>query len=77
MLTVMSLCIIVIFLQGLCAERSWKYIMNGVQTQTVVPVTRTVTTKMLQFINAEFTDIHFMNGFCDGNSLTALKEYQH
>jgi hypothetical protein len=29
------------------------------------------------FANAELADMHFMYGFCDGNSLAALKEYQH
>jgi hypothetical protein len=43
----------------------------------VIPVTRTVTTKMLTYTDAEFADMHFMNGFCGGNSVTALKEYQH
>jgi hypothetical protein len=49
---------------------------NSCQSQTVVLVTRTVaTTKMPGFTNAEFAGIYFMYGFCDVNSLAALKEY--
>jgi hypothetical protein len=46
-------------------------------SDSIVPVTRTATTKMLRFIKAEFANMRFMNGFCDGNSLTALRQYQH
>jgi hypothetical protein len=33
--------------------------------------------KMPRFTMAKFADIFFVYGFCDGNSLVALKEYQH
>lgn len=32
---------------------------------------------MSRFTNAEFADVRFAYGFCDGNSLAALREYQH
>jgi hypothetical protein len=47
------------------------------ETRTVVLVTRTVaTTKMPRFTNAEYADMRFVCGFCYGNSLAALREYQ-
>jgi hypothetical protein len=46
-------------------------------SDSTVPVTRTVTTKTLRFIKAEPADMDFMNGFCDGNTLTASREHQH
>jgi hypothetical protein len=48
---------------------------NSYQTFTIIPVKITVaTTIMPRHTNA---DMHFMYGFCNGNSVTALREYQH
>jgi hypothetical protein len=50
---------------------------SAVQTRTVVSVTWTeATTEMPRFTNVEFPDTDFVYGFCDGNSLAALREYQ-
>jgi hypothetical protein len=32
---------------------------------------------MPRFTNVDFADMHFTYGFCDGNSVTAVREYQH
>jgi hypothetical protein len=35
------------------------------------------TTRMPRLTNAEFADMHFLYGFYSGDSLTAVREYQH
>jgi hypothetical protein len=43
-----------------------------------LPITgRTATTRMPTRNNEEYAEMHFVNGFCDGNSHAALREYQH
>jgi hypothetical protein len=39
--------------------------------------TRTAQKELFTFTNAEFADMHFVYGFCDGNFLAASREYQH
>jgi hypothetical protein len=54
-------------------SRQWE----TTSARTVVVVTRTVATKTPPtFTNAEFAGKRFVHGFCDGNSLAALTEYQ-
>jgi hypothetical protein len=43
----------------------------------LILVIRIVTTKMLTFNNVELADVHIVYGFCDRNSLVALREYWH
>jgi hypothetical protein len=43
----------------------------------LILVTKIVTTRIFTFNNVELADVHFVDGFCDRNSLVALREYQH
>jgi hypothetical protein len=52
----------------MCSYHTWK----------VVPLTRTVaTTKMHGCTNAEYANMNFEYGFCNGNALAETREYQH
>jgi hypothetical protein len=52
-------------------------IVEAQLSNSVVQATRIVAiVKMLRFANEEYADMHFVYGFCDGNALAALREYQ-
>jgi hypothetical protein len=43
-----------------------------------IEVLRTeAATETHRFTNVDFADMHFMHGFCDCNSLAALKRYEY
>jgi hypothetical protein len=50
---------------------------DSYQTRRIGTTGRIATIKMSKFTNAEVADMHFVYGFCNGNSLGALREYQH
>jgi hypothetical protein len=55
----------------------FRQLKRSYQILTVVPVTKinVATNKMPIFTNAEYTDMHFVYGFCHENSLAAFREY--
>jgi hypothetical protein len=78
MFTVMSLCIIMIAWWGLHPKRLWK---KTVEEQLLDSESRASNknsgNNKIRSTNVVFAYTHFFYGFCDGNSLTALRVYQH